>query len=106
MKKTTYATPFDLLGASLQMGYLAAETQSVMAMRLWGMAGLWNVTTSENNRMVDEKTPALTQSAMNAMFAAMRGERPDQIVVSAIKPLRARTRSNSRRLAKRGLKLK
>ncbi len=106
MKRTSMASPFDLWGASLQMGYLLAEAQSVIAMRLWGMAGVWNVTASERTRMVDEKPAALTQAAMNAAFAAMRGERPDQIVTSAIRPLRAKTRSNARRLAKRGLKLK
>ena len=99
------ATPFDLMDASLQMGQLMIETQSVMAMRILGMAGFWNVTKAENGRMFDEKAPALTQSALSALYASLRGERPDQIMLKAIKPLRAKTRSNSRRLTKRGPKL-
>ncbi|MGY9045648.1 hypothetical protein P775_21515 [Puniceibacterium antarcticum] len=98
------ATPVDLWNTTLQMTYLALETQSVMTMRLLGMAGLWNVTKSENTRMVDEKSPALLQSMMNAATATMHGARPDQIMNTAIKPLRAKTRSNSTRLAKRGPK--
>ena len=98
------ATPLDLWNTTLQMTYLALETQSVMTMRILGMAGLWNVTKSENARMMDEKSPALMESAMNAVTATMNGARPDQILNTAIRPLRAKTRSNSNRLSKRGPK--
>ncbi|WP_186766532.1 antifreeze protein [Puniceibacterium confluentis] len=98
------ANPLHLWNATLQMTFLLIETQSVITMRLLGMAGLWNVTRSENTRMVDEKPPAMMQSAMNAVSATMNGARPDQIVTSAIRPLRAKTRSNTNRLAKRGPK--
>ncbi|KMK68363.1 hypothetical protein [Puniceibacterium sp. IMCC21224] len=98
------ATPIDLWDASLQMFYLTVETHAVVSMRLLGMAGLWNVTKSENSRMVDEKSDALMQSAANAVNATMTGARPDQVLASAIRPLRAKTRSNSKRLAKRGPK--
>ncbi len=98
------ATPLELWNTSLQMSYLMFETQSVMTMRLLGMAGLWNVTKSENTRMMDEKSPALLKSMANAAAATMSGARPDQIINTAILPLRAKTRSNSNRLSRRGPK--
>ena len=98
-------TPLDLWTTGLELTLLAAETQAVMAMRLWGMAGLWNVTPHENTRMVSEKASAITQSAMNTGFAALSGKRADEVVTVAVKPLRKKTRSNARRLIKRGPKL-
>ncbi len=98
------ATPFDLWSTTLQFTFLAIETQSVMTMRLLGMAGLWNVTKSENARMMDEKSPALMRSMTDAAAVAMTGARPDQIMATAIKPLRAKTRSNANRLSRRGPK--
>ncbi|MHA6346099.1 antifreeze protein [Roseivivax sp. CAU 1761] len=102
--KAYRVNPVDYWTASLQLGLLAVETQAVMAMRLWGMAGLWNVTGTENSVMVNEKPGALIDSAMSAVAAGLRGAPPDQIMLSAIRPLRNKTRSNSRRLAKRGPK--
>ncbi|SNR51999.1 hypothetical protein [Puniceibacterium sediminis] len=98
------ATLIDLWHTTLQMSLLAVETHAVMTMRIMGMAGLWNVGKSENTRMVHEKPPALMKSAMNAVSASMNGARPDQIMNTSIRPLRAKTRSNSNRLAKRGPK--
>ncbi|XDA99180.1 antifreeze protein [Sulfitobacter sp. LCG007] len=95
-------SPSDMFQAAWQVGMLAAETQAVIAMRLWGFAGLWNVTPYENRRMVSEKAGAITQAALNASFAAMQGKPLDVVLTSAIRPLRQKTRSNSRRLAKRG----
>ncbi len=98
------ATPLDLWKTTLEMSLLMFETQSVMTMRLMGMAGFWNVTSSENALMFDEKSPAWMKSMVNATQATLQGKRPDQIVNTAIRPLRAKTRPNSSRLAKRGPK--
>ncbi|MDW4497332.1 antifreeze protein [Sulfitobacter sp. D35] len=106
MPRSRAPSPFDLVQSGLQVGFLAAEAQAVIAMRLWGFAGFWNVTPFERQRMVSEKAGAMTQSALNAAFAAMRGKRPDEVLDVAIRPLRQKTRSNSRRLAKRGPKLR
>ena len=84
---------------------LAAETQAVVGFRMMGLAGMWSVTPSENRRMVDEKLPAFAESAISALFAGVRGMPPAAVVQAAIKPLRKRTRSNSRRLARRGPRL-
>ncbi len=100
------ATPFDYWSNAFELGMLTAEAQAVIAMRLWGMGGLWSVTKSENARMVDEKRDAITRSMIDAGVAAATGKRPDQIMAAAVKPLRQKTRSNSKRLAKRGPKLR
>jgi len=96
------AQPTDSWKNALQLGMMAAEANVVIAMRMWGMAGIWSVTKAENDRMMSEKTQAVTQSIVAANRAVMTGKRPDQILAAAIKPVRSKTRANSKRLAKRG----
>ena len=85
-----------------QIAMMAFEAQTVVALRILGMMGLWAVTPSENARMVAEKPTAFLQSATAAMTAAANGQRPDQIVTAAVTPIRRRTSANVRRLTKRG----
>ncbi|RYH01702.1 antifreeze protein [Salipiger sp. IMCC34102] len=99
-------TPFDLIELNMEVGLMLTEAQMVIAMRMMGMGGLWSVTKSENARMVSEKAEALTRSAQAAGLAAMSGQRPDQIMQAAVKPLRAKTRANAHRLGRRGFKLR
>ena len=101
-----YMNPLDMWSTSLEVGMMALEAQAVIAMRLMGMAGVWSVTKTETSRMVTEKSAAMTKSMMNAGTATMRGASPEKIVAEAIKPYRQKTRANSRRLAKRGPKLR
>ena len=96
------ATPAELIGASTALTMLGWETNAVMSMRLLGMMGLWSVAPSENARMFSEKPPAFAKSAAAGMSAAVSGKRPDEVAMAMIKPLRAKTRSNSARLAKKG----
>jgi hypothetical protein len=97
--------PFAFLRLGMQTGMMMAEAQAVIAMRLMGMAGAWNVTDRENTRMVSEKVSAFSDAAMKMGFAAMGGKRPDQIMTAAVRPLRSKTRGNVRRLSRRGPKL-
>ncbi|KRS14058.1 hypothetical protein XM53_05855 [Roseovarius atlanticus] len=97
-------TPIDLWSNAFQAAMIVAEAQAVIAMRVWGLAGVWSVTPSENSRMVSEKVFALTRAATNAGAATMRGRRADQVVAAAMKPVRQKTRANARRLAQRGYK--
>lgn len=85
---------------------MLAEAQSVIAFRLLGMAGVWSVAANENRRMVEEKLPAFTESLVAATLAGSHGGSPAEIVSASVKPLRKRTRQNSRRLAKRGPRLR
>lgn len=96
------ATPLELFKSNMELGLMLAEAQSVIVMRMMGWSGLWSVTGTENDRMVSEKTEAMTKSMQGATLAAMTGKRPDEIVNAAVKPLRQKTRANARRLGKRG----
>lgn len=96
--------PFSYLTNSVQITYMMAEAQSVVAMRVLGMAGVWSVTPAEDARMVSEKVDAMTRASTDATHALLRGAGPDAITAAAIKPLRQKTRANAKRLAKRGLK--
>lgn len=94
---------FDMMELGWGLARLAAETQTVMTLRLWGMAGLWPVTSTENSRMISEKAPAFAEAQVAMAKAAMKGQRPDQVMAAGLKPLARKTGSNSRRLLKRGL---
>jgi hypothetical protein len=98
------STPMDYWANALQVGWVMAEAQSVITMRVMGMMGLWSVTPHENKRMVSEKVHAMIKGTMDAQRAAIAGQSPDKIAAAAIKPIRQKTRANSKRLAKRGLK--
>ncbi|MBT9246883.1 antifreeze protein [Gemmobacter fulvus] len=97
-----FVTPTQAVKLSMHTGLMLAEAQMVIAMRLWGMAGLWNVTPEENSRMVQEKTEAMTQSAMAAGRAMLSGKGAAGVAMAALKPVRMRTRSNMKRLTQRG----
>ena len=99
------AKPVDIWRAGAAFWTLAAEAQTVIALRTLGMVGAWNTRPSENSRMVSEKTQAFAQSARAATLAMVQGARPDQVATAAMKPLRRKTKSNVARLTKAGPKL-
>jgi len=92
----------ELSRLSAQMGLMMAEANMVVLMRLWGIAGFWNVAPYENRRMVREKATAARDSAFAAARAASLGHSPAGIAHAALKPVRHRTQSNVRRLTRRG----
>ncbi len=96
--------PFDYWRAALTTSQMLAEAQSVVAMRTMGMAGLWNVSPGENDRMIAEKMDAMRESGMAAAGAMMRGHSPVRVAMAAVKPVKRRTDANARRLAKRGMR--
>lgn len=93
--------PYRLWTLGLQTTWMLAEAQTVVALRLWGMAGLWPVSPSETSRMLGEKWPAFIQSAGAAGAAMMKGHAPDRVAEAALHPIRKATRANSRRLSRR-----
>lgn len=97
------ATPLDYWSTAGAMWMLAVETNTVMAMRMMGMAGTWPIPKSEPTKMLMEKPEAFGRSVMAATIAAATGKRPDQITRSAIRPLRRKTKANVRRLTKKAL---
>ena len=99
------APQFEIFRSWTNAVALMAETQAVIGFRMLGLAGIWAVTPSENRRMVDEKLPAFTEALIAGTIAGSRGRSPAQIMDATLRPLRRRTRQNSRRLAKRGPRL-
>jgi hypothetical protein len=94
----------DLWRMQMTFLSLAAEAQTVIALRTMGMLGLWNTSAGENKRMVAEKTEAFTKSAIAAGGAIARGASPHQIALAGMRPLRAKTKPNVARLTKAGPK--
>lgn len=97
-------TPFHYWANAMEVGYVMAEAQAVIAMRFMGAAGMWSVTPAEDGRMISEKVYAMTKATTDASKVALSGGTADQIAAAAIKPIRRKTRANARRLGKRGMK--
>jgi hypothetical protein len=81
------------------------EAQSVVAMRVAGMVGLWDVTPAEDARMVREKSDAAAESARAMTRVALAGGTAGAAALAGLEPLRRRTQANAKRLALRGPKL-
>lgn len=94
-----------MMRAGLSMGLAAMEAQAVIAMRLWGMMGLWNTAPSENLRMVNEKVSAAVAAQQAVTKAVLSGQGPGAAALAAVTPVRRRTQANVKRLSKRGPKL-
>ncbi len=97
-----FLTPFRAAELTLETGVMIAEAQAVIAMRLWGMAGLWNTAPEESLRMVQEKAEAALQSTLAAGRAVMNGNDSTAVALAALKPVRHHTRANMKRLSARG----
>jgi hypothetical protein len=93
---------FDFWHAGVSAAAIVAESNMVIAMRLAGFAGMWNVSSGESQRMVSEKLAALQAATLAAAAATMRGATPPVVALAAMKPVRQRTRANVRRLVRRG----
>ncbi len=91
-------SPFDLLNFNLRLTALIVDTQTVMALRIWGMSGALPQRPGENLRMVQEKGPAMLKAFAAGSTALMAGKRPDQVVDAALAPLSRKVRSNRKRL--------
>jgi len=94
------ASPLQLWTLGLRTGVMLAEAQTVVTLRLWGMAGAWPVPPAENSRMVAEKLPAFLHSFRAARAAVMKGHGPHRIASAALRPIARKTRANSRRLVR------
>lgn len=97
--------PRNLIGLSIKTGMMLGQANMVIAMRMMGMAGAWNVTAAENIRMVDEKTAAAVESGAAMTRAVLLGKDPVAVARAGLTPIARRTGANAKRLAKRGPKL-
>ncbi|MBN2739997.1 MAG: antifreeze protein [Rhodobacteraceae bacterium] len=91
---------------AIRIGFDAAkigfEAQSVIAMRLAGIAGFWNVPENENVRMVQEKPMAVLEAGQAAFDALMKGHSPDRVVSESMARIGNHTQANMARLSKCG----
>lgn len=92
----------SLVGLNFALWRMGFEAQSVIAMRSMGVAGFWNQSNHEDKLMVREKQVAFARGTARAARAMMRGESPAAILLEAVKPMKAKTGSNARRLTKKG----
>jgi hypothetical protein len=92
----------EAMRASVSMGMMLAEAQTVITMRTLGMMGFWNLGPGESERMWSEKAEAMRQSGLALTGALMRGASPARATSAALAPVRRKTRSNVKRLAQRG----
>lgn len=97
-------SPFDIMRLSINTTVMLAQAQSVIAMRMMGMAGVWTVSPSENNRMVAEKMRAGMQSGLAAQRSALSGGSLTDIAEAALAPVKRATAANARRLTRGGPK--
>lgn len=97
--------PFEMWRAGAEMTRMALEAQTVIGLRLLGMAGLWSVAPSENGRMVSEKAAAFAKAGAAMGRAAGAGKSAEAIVRAGVKPIGRVTSRNVKRLSRRGPKL-
>lgn len=91
----------DLFRLQQQTLTMMVEAQTVIGIRLLGMAGVLPAASGENMRMVTEKQTAFAQSGIAVMGALLAGKSPIQAYGEALAPIGRTTRANSRRLTRR-----
>ncbi len=91
--------PGSLIQSSVTFWILMAEAQTVIALRMMGMAGILPADAAENNRMMAEKGPAFAKAMAAGTVAAMRGLSPDKVALATMRPLRRKTKANVKRLS-------
>ncbi|MCK0166848.1 antifreeze protein [Jannaschia sp. S6380] len=90
----------ELLRLQMRTTQMLIEAQTVIGLRVMGMAG-GSAAPGENLRMITEKQTAFAQSGLAAMGAVLSGKTPAQTYGLALTPIGRTTRANSRRLAHR-----
>ena len=100
-----FMTPKQAMRLASQSTQMLIEAQRVIAMRVAGMAGSWNVAADEDTRMVTEKQQAMRAASQAMIHATARGGSAGAVALAGLKPIRTRTRANSARLTKAGPKL-
>ena len=90
----------ELMKLQWRTAEMMVQAQTVIGLRLMGMAGVLPARPGENRRMVAEKQTAFAQAGQAAMRAMMTGKTPAQAYGLALAPIGRRTRANTRRLTK------
>ena len=85
---------------NLATAHMLSEAQTVVGLRMMGMAGLRPAAAGETVRMVTEKQAAFAEAGLAMTKALMRGAGPVAAMEAGLKPIGRTTRANSRRLSK------
>ena len=99
-----FMTPAQAIRLTMQSALMMTEAQRVIAMRMAGMAGTWNVTPGEDRRMGQEKAQAAMAAGQAMILSAVAEGSVWAVAPAALKPIRAKTKANAARLAMRGPK--
>lgn len=91
----------ELFRLQMRTARMLAEAQTVIGVRMMGLAGLMPSEEGEMQRMVAEKQTAFALSGLAAMRALMAGKTPAQAYGLALTPIGRTTRANSIRLTTR-----
>jgi hypothetical protein len=91
-------SPFDLFRPAMSMGWMLAEAQTVIALRMLGMAGALPSARDEPLRMMTEKIAAAQEAGLAVARAQARGADGAAIVMAGLRPVRRRTKANVKRL--------
>ena len=101
-------TPFDPVGMmalGFEMTRLMIEAQTVITLRMMGMAGFWGRSHDEDHRMIAEKQAAFAKAGIAMWSAALQGRTGDKVANAGLRPLRRATKSNVTRLTRKGPRL-
>jgi hypothetical protein len=90
----------ELFKLQMNTAKMLAEAQTVIALRMLGMAGVLPATKGETLRMVTEKQKAFAEAWIDASTALMTGKGTQHAYASALAPIGRTTASNSRRLSR------
>lgn len=92
--------PYRLFQQNLRTGMMIWDVQTVMALRLMGLAGAWTMPPGEALRMVAEKPPAFAQAWAAWQKAVLSGADWDASNRAFSAPLSRKARGNRTRLTR------
>ncbi|UWQ20946.1 antifreeze protein [Jannaschia sp. W003] len=90
----------QMMRLNLATATMLAEAQTVIGMRLMGLAGLVPASAGESVRMVTEKQAAFAEAGIAATKAMVGGANPLGAMEAALVPISRTTNANSRRLTR------
>ncbi|MEM8823417.1 MAG: antifreeze protein [Pseudomonadota bacterium] len=90
----------ELLRQQWRTAEMFMDAQTVVGLRLLGLAGVLPTRSDETLRMVTEKQTAFAQSGIAALGAVMAGKNPTQTYGMALTPIKRAARANSQRLVR------
>lgn len=100
--QTMFMDPMSPFYLAMDAARIGLEAQTVIALRLAGMAGLWDTPASEMTRMMTEKPRAAAEAVEAATRAVLRGSTADEAMRAGLAEIGRHTSGNVQRLTKMG----